>query len=66
MSNYKGLEIAGIVVGISILLSLFVVFPVSVVVAKTRANTTIFGNAGNGPATKRHKKRRKSKSYKRR
>ena len=64
MGNYKGLEITGIVVGGAILLSLFVIFPVSVVVAKTRANTTIFGNTGNGPATKRHK-RRKNKSKKR-
>ena len=62
------METAGIVVGIAILLSLFVVLPAGAVVAKARENDTIFGNTGNGPATKRHKKRRKSKSksYKRR
>jgi hypothetical protein len=64
MGNLKGLETAGIVVGIAILLSLFVVLPAGAVVAKARENDTIFGNTGNGPATKRHK-RRKNKSKKR-
>jgi hypothetical protein len=67
MVNYKGFEIAGMVVGAAIVLSLFVVFPAGAVVANAQENNTIFGITGNGPATKRHKKRRKSKSksYKR-
>ena len=68
MSSYKGLESAGIVVGIALLLTFIVVLPAGYGVAEARANDTIFGNTGNGPATKRHKKHRKSKrkSYKQR
>ena len=64
MSNYKGLETAGILVAAAILLSLFVVLPASAVVAKSRDNNMTFMDTARGSASKRHKKRRKSKSKK--
>jgi hypothetical protein len=67
MGNYSGLETAGIVIGGALLLTFFVVYPISYGVAKAADNEPIFGNTGNGPLTKRHKKHKnKRKSFKRR
>jgi hypothetical protein len=68
MGNYSGLETAGIVIGGAMFLTFFVVYPISYGVAKAADNEPIFGNTGNGPLTKRHKKHKhkhKNKSFKR-